>query len=156
MLVWFSLPQVVFRDPCFSPLADSPLSSGLPRGPGGWLFGRSSEGPKIQKFADLGPGIEISIENEIFERATHRGPILSGEIETSRLKFSSEIKNFDRDQKIRSGSNCFDRWAVSRRGAVGIFFLAFRWVDSFPFLPPGSCSCFSLSCLMCVFVVLMT
>ena len=35
-----------------------------------------------------------------------------GEIETSRLKFSSEIKNFDRDQKFRSGSNFFDRWAL--------------------------------------------
>ena len=49
--------------------------------------------------------LKISIENEIFERATHRGPIFCGEIETSRLKFSSEIKNFeieirnfDRDQ----------------------------------------------------------
>ena len=48
---------------------------------------------------------EISIENEIFDRATHRGPIFCGEIETSRLKFSSDIKktsieieNFDRDQ----------------------------------------------------------
>ena len=55
------------------------------------------EGPKIKK-------IEISIENEIFERATHRGPIFCGEIETSRLKFSNEIKNFDRDQKFRSRS----------------------------------------------------
>ena len=35
-----------------------------------------------------------------------------GEIETSRLKFSSEIENFDRDQKFRSGSNFFDRWAL--------------------------------------------
>ena len=35
-----------------------------------------------------------------------------GEIETSRSKFSSEIKNFDRDQKFRSGSNFFDRWAL--------------------------------------------
>ena len=51
-------------------------------------------------------GLKISSENEIFERATHRGPIFCGEIETSRLKFSSleiknfesEIRNFDRDQ----------------------------------------------------------
>ena len=41
--------------------------------------------------------IEISSENEIFERAIHRGPIFCGEIETSRLKFSSETKKFDRD-----------------------------------------------------------
>ena len=41
--------------------------------------------------------LKISIENEVFERTTHRGPIFCGEIETSRLKFSSEIKNFDRD-----------------------------------------------------------
>ena len=51
-------------------------------------------------------------ENEIFERATHRSPIFCGEIETSRLKFSSEIKNFDRDWKFRSRSNVFDRWAL--------------------------------------------
>ena len=31
--------------------------------------------------------------------------LFCGEIETSRSKFSSEIKNFDRDQKFRSGSN---------------------------------------------------
>ena len=48
----------------------------------------------------------FDLENEIFERATHRGPIFCGEIETSRLKFSSaarskisiETENFDRDQ----------------------------------------------------------
>ena len=39
--------------------------------------------------------------------------LFCGEIETSRLKFSSlEIKNFDRDQKFRSGSNFFDRGAL--------------------------------------------
>ena len=32
----------------------------------------------------------------MFERATHRGPIFCGEIETSRLKLSSEIEFFDR------------------------------------------------------------
>ena len=31
---------------------------------------------------------------------------------TSRLKISSEIKHFDRDQKFRSRSNFFDRWAL--------------------------------------------
>ena len=41
--------------------------------------------------------LKISSDNEIFERATHRGPIFVGKIETSRLKFSSEIKIFDRD-----------------------------------------------------------
>ena len=47
-----------------------------------------------------------------------------GEIETSRLKFSSEIKNFDRDQKFRSGSNFFDRWALWEFGvgAWGVIF----------------------------------
>ena len=69
-------------------------------------------GPKDQKNSRFRSGLKISSENEIFERATHRGPIFGGEIETSRLKFSSEIKNFDRDQKFRSGSNFFDRWAL--------------------------------------------
>ena len=69
-------------------------------------------GPKDQKNSRFRAGVKISSENEIFERATHHGPIFCGEIETSRLKFSSEIKNFDRDQKYRSGSNFFDRWAL--------------------------------------------
>ena len=38
--------------------------------------------------------------------------IFCGEIETSRLKLSSEIENFDRDRKFRSGANVFDRWAL--------------------------------------------
>ena len=62
-------------------------------------FRRSTKprGPKDQKNSRFRSRLKISIENEIFERATHRGPIFRGEIETSRLKFSSEIKNFDRD-----------------------------------------------------------
>ena len=61
-------------------------------------------GPKDQKNSRFRSRMKFSIENEIFERATHRGPIFRGEIETSRVKFSSEIKNsieienFDRDQ----------------------------------------------------------
>ena len=73
-------------------------------------------GPKDQKNSRFRAGLKISSENEIFERATHRGPIFCGEIETSRLKFSSEIKNFDRDRNFRSGSNFFDRWALWVRG----------------------------------------
>ena len=80
------------------------------------------EGPKDQKNSRFRSGLKILSENEIFERATHRGPIFCGEIETSRLKFSSEIKNFDRDQKFRSGSIFFDRWAL--------------WVSVHPRLPP--------------------
>ena len=52
-------------------------------------------GPKDQKNSRFRSGLKISIENEIFERATHCGPIFCGKIETSRLKFSSAIKNFD-------------------------------------------------------------
>ena len=74
--------------------------------------GTKPRGPKDQKNSRFRAGLKISSENEIFERATHHGPIFCGEIETSRLKFSSEIKNFDRDQKFRSGSNFFDRWAL--------------------------------------------
>ena len=59
-------------------------------------------GPKDQKNSRFQSGLKISSENEIFERATHRGPIFCGEIETSRLTFSSEIKKFDRDQKFRA------------------------------------------------------
>ena len=55
-------------------------------------------GPKDQKISRCRSGLKISSENEIFERATHRGPMFCGEIETSRLKFPIEIKNFDRDQ----------------------------------------------------------
>ena len=74
------------------------------------LGAQRAQGSKISRFR---AGLKISSELEIFERATHRGPIFfCGEIETSRLKFSSEIKNFDRDQKFRSGSNFFDRWAL--------------------------------------------
>ena len=54
-------------------------------------------GPKDQKNSRFRAGLKISSEIEIFERATHRGPIFCGEIETSRLKISSEIENFDRD-----------------------------------------------------------
>ena len=63
------------------------------------IFFNPPEGPKIKKF-------EISSEIVIFERATHRGPIFCGEIETvsrrdwnfrARSKFSIEIENFDRD-----------------------------------------------------------
>ena len=55
------------------------------------------EGPTIKKIRDFERDWKFSSENEIFERATHSGPIFCGEFETSRLKFSSEIKNFDRD-----------------------------------------------------------
>ena len=55
---------------------------------------RAQRSKNISRFRSR---LKISIENEIFERATHRGPIFCGEIETSRLKISSEIENFDRD-----------------------------------------------------------
>ena len=64
---------------------------------------RVPRGPKDQNNSRFRSRLKISIENEIFERATHRGPIFCGEIEASRLKFSIEIKisieieNFDRD-----------------------------------------------------------
>ena len=52
---------------------------------------------KDQKKSTFRARLNISSEKEIFERATHRGPIFGEEVETSRLKFSSDIKNFDRD-----------------------------------------------------------
>ena len=58
-------------------------------------------GPKDQKNSRFRARLKISSENEIFERATHCSPFfVCGEIETSRLKISSEILNF------------FDRWAL--------------------------------------------
>ena len=81
-------------------------------GRGVFANNRLPRGPKDQKNSRFRSRLKISIGNEIFERATHRGPIFCGEIETSRLKFSSEIKNFDRDWKFRSRSNIFDRWAL--------------------------------------------
>ena len=43
-----------------------PFAPGLPRG------------PKDQKNSRFRSGLKISSENEIFERATHRGPIFVG------------------------------------------------------------------------------
>ena len=62
------------------------------------------EGPKIKKYSRFRSRLKISIENEIFERATHRGPyVLWGnrDIEIKIFErdqtFSIEIENFDRD-----------------------------------------------------------
>ena len=51
---------------------------------------KKPRGPKDQK------KFEILIENEIFERATHRGPIFGAG------NRDIEIKSFERDQKFRS------------------------------------------------------
>ena len=53
----------------------------------GSTVGKIPRGPKDQKNSRFRSRLKISIENEILERATHRGPIFCGEIETSRLKF---------------------------------------------------------------------
>ena len=54
-------------------------------------------GPKDQKNSRFRSRLKISIENEIFERATHRGPIFCGG------NRGIEIKNFElKDQKFRS------------------------------------------------------
>ena len=75
---------------------------------------RITQRAQRSKKIEISSGIEnISCEIEIFKRATHRGPIFGGEIETSRSKFSSlKIKNFDRDRKFRARLNFFDRWAL--------------------------------------------
>ena len=57
-------------------------------------------GPKDQKISRFRARLKTSSENDIFERATHRGPIFCREFETSRLKFSSEIEIFERHSKI--------------------------------------------------------
>ena len=107
----------------------SPLSTGFPQWiPLNWIKKTSiyklprgaiykpPRGPKDQKNSRFRSRLKISIENEIFERATHRGPIFCGEIETSRLKFSSEIKNFDRDRKISIGIKFF--WSLGPLGTL--------------------------------------
>ena len=53
-------------------------------------------GPKDQKNSRFRSRLKISIENEIFERATHRGPIFCGG------NGDIEIKIFERGQKCRS------------------------------------------------------
>ena len=53
---------------------------------------RAPEAPKIKKKSRFRARLKISSENEIFECATHRGPIFCGEFDTLRLKFSSETK----------------------------------------------------------------
>ena len=66
-------------------------------------FAQNQRGPKRSKKSRFRVRLKISSENEIFERATHRGPIFfCGEFETSRLKFSSEIKIFNRDWQFRA------------------------------------------------------
>ena len=88
--------------------------------------GKVPRGPKDQKNSRFRSGLKISSENEIFERATHRGPIFCGEIETSRLKFSSEIKisieikNFDRDQFFLIVGPSGSRWGLSKWGLQAI------------------------------------
>ena len=53
-------------------------------------------GPEDQKNLRFRARFKVSSENGMFERATHRGPIFVGEIETSRLKFSrAELKVTD-------------------------------------------------------------
>ena len=93
-------------------LRDAAIATGTGCLPRSRFFLGNTQRAQRSKNSIFRSGLKISSENEIFERATHRGPIFCGEIETSRLKFSSEIKNFDRDQKFRSGSNFFDRWAL--------------------------------------------
>ena len=71
-------------------------------------------GPKDQKNSRFRSRLKISIENEIFERATHRGPIFCGEIETSRLKSSSENQKFRSRLKISIEINFF--WSLGPLG----------------------------------------
>ena len=54
--------------------------------------GTISQRAQRSKTFEISIEIEISSENEIFERATDRGPIFCGEIETSRLTFSIKIE----------------------------------------------------------------
>ena len=69
-----------------------------------WRSQEVPRGPKDQKNSRFRSGLKISSENEIFERATHRGPIFVGKSRRrdrnfrARSKISIETKNFDRDQ----------------------------------------------------------
>ena len=86
----------------------------------GSFFGRlrvdfTQRAQRSKKFERFRARLKISSENEIFERATHRGPIFFGEIETSRSnistsrsKISIEIKKVSIEIKT-----FFDRWALS-------------------------------------------
>ena len=59
-----------------------------------WQFVPFPKGPKIEKIQDHPPGLKISIEIEIFERATHQTPILVGNSEGPGLNISIEIDVF--------------------------------------------------------------
>ena len=59
--------------------------------------GPLGKGPKIEKIQDRPPGLKISIEIEIFKRATQRTPIFVGNSEGPGLKISIEIEIFKRD-----------------------------------------------------------
>ena len=68
------------------------------------------EGPKDQKNSRFRARLKI-FEREWNFRASHPPqPYFCGEFETSRLKPSSEIRNFDRDWKLRARLNFFDCW----------------------------------------------
>ena len=62
-------------------------------------------GPKDQKKSRFRARLKISSENETSSEPPTAALFFCGEFETSRLKFSSEIKNFDRDWKFRARSN---------------------------------------------------
>ena len=100
----------------------------------------SPRGPKDQNNSRFRSRLKISSENEIF-RASHPPRLyFCGEIETSRLKFSSGIKNIDRDWKFRSRSNFFDRWALwgSETGRIRFRRVRFQTPSSVSFLPSPS------------------
>ena len=96
-VIWSTL-EGCFQDPAIKTVRETGLENNRKETKGRFCkrggFGECAlvpRGPKDQK------KIEISSEIEIFERTSHRGPIFCGEIETSRLQFSSEIKSFDGD-----------------------------------------------------------
>ena len=75
---------------------------------------RYPEGPKIKKIRDFDRDWKFRSRMK-FSSEPPTAALFFWEIETSRLKFSSEIKNFDRDWKFRSRSTLIFHSLVFRQ-----------------------------------------
>ena len=71
------------------------------------------EGPKIKTIQDFERDWKFRARMKFSSQPPTAVLFFCGEIETSRLKFSSlKIKKFDRDWKLRARLNFVDRWAL--------------------------------------------
>ena len=101
LFYWLESRFVIFAIFVKKPLFLAGQKHGLPKAPfSGPRDFKEPRGPKDQKNSRFRSRLKISIETEIFERATHRGPIFVGGGGGGNRDI--EIKIFERDQKFRS------------------------------------------------------